>query len=365
MNKGHHVFFYAMGILLVFVVLPISGLADSWKFGIIADTQWRPVTQENQGTAIHIIDAVNTKMIRHGVEVVIHVGDLVDTSSLEAFEFCAARFKTLEEAGILFRPVRGNHDAQKPEHSIDFRKAFPNLPKNSPDLPGVSGLTYSFVHKGVKFIHVDPFSMDDGKSNSVRYRIADYLPWIEKELEADDYRHAFIVRHYGLINQKDGRTTPEYTRASEKAENRFFEIMQNTGVRYLFAGHCHLYSRSTITSPNGMFRVGQIICGCNAHKFYEPGPPFTDRQYTHALETGRVSCIIVTVDGDTVAFEYFSTEPFGNAPANPAWELRERFGYSLNGTRFSEQYVNLNPLLRTVPPARSVRQPEPAAHVIP
>ena len=40
------------------------------------------------------------------------------------------------------------------------------------------------------------------------------------------------------------------------------------------------------------------------------------------------------MDGPRLTGRYYATPPFGDAPANPRWELRETFGYSLNGREF-------------------------------
>src|SRR5574341_1973061 len=60
-----------------------SGTA--WKFGVMADTQWRTGLNaggEPASCAVSIINALNRQFIQHGVRFVIQVGDLVDKESV-------------------------------------------------------------------------------------------------------------------------------------------------------------------------------------------------------------------------------------------------------------------------------------------
>jgi hypothetical protein len=87
----------------------------------MADTQWRRnLDGKNPGTvAVGIIDALNAEFVRHGVRLVIQVGDLVDVecdapngnASRRTMPFRAAAAERLYEAGIGFFPLRGNHEA--------------------------------------------------------------------------------------------------------------------------------------------------------------------------------------------------------------------------------------------------------------
>lgn len=341
---------WCLVVVLVLATSPTS-LADPWKFGVIADTQWGPVDDNNKGVAVHIIDAVTDEMIRHGVEVVVQLGDLVEAASQDSFDLCASQFAKIRDAGIKFRPVRGNHDSgRKAENAVLFRKAFSFLPEvttSSPDLPGIEGLTGTLVHKDAKFIFLDPYPVEIGGA-AVGYSTSDYLAWIEKELQSKDHRHAFVLRHAGLIAQKAGRAS-KLTSAEAKTENEFIRIMSQNGVRYFLSGHDHLYSRATILSPDGKSSVEQLICGSDSHKFYVPGPMVTSRQTTHSLELDRVGYILVTVDSDKVTFSYYSTKRFGKNPTKPVWELRECFGYTLGegGKYFEEHYADLSPKLDT------------------
>lgn len=346
--------FIFASIISTFVLTGTAIGADSWKFGVIPDTQWGPFTEENQGVGIHIIDAVVDEMIKQDVDLVIHVGDLTDKASEAAFAKAAEHFKPLADAGIKFYPIRGNHDSSNDESAEQFAKAFPNLPGtpgaegSSPDLPGMAGLTYAFTHKDVKFVMLDIFRVKDG-DRIVDYKPGDFQSWIDAELQADDHRHTFVVSHKNLIgqNHKDNLfTSSDNINRYPDMQNAFFKSLQNHGVRYYLSGHDHLYYRARIKSPDREAEVMQIICGSCANKFYSPKAPYSLRDIPLAQETRRNGFMIFTVEDDKVTGEYYSTPPFGQEPARPKWELRERFGYSLDGSTFEEQKIDMNNFYR-------------------
>lgn len=336
-------------VLFAFAVMPVS--AETWKFGVVPDTQWKPYDNENNGVAVHIIDAVVKEMIRQKVELVVHVGDLTDNATQQGFDTAAARFRPLSDKGIKFYPVRGNHDIRGGLDSVDqYARAFPDRPGlpgregTSPDLPGIAGLTYAFVHKNVKFLLLDIFPVRDGSPEGKDYKPGDFQPWIDAELEAKDHRHAFVVSHKNLIgqNHKDNIFTKTKTHNKyAEMQNAFFRSLAKNGVRLYLSGHDHMYYRARIKSPDRESEVMQLICGSCCHKFYEPQEPFSLRDIPLAQELKRVGFLVFTVEDDRISAEYYSTAPFGEKPFEPRWELRERFGYTLDGKSFEEQNVGM------------------------
>jgi 3',5'-cyclic AMP phosphodiesterase CpdA len=157
---------FVQSIILVFALGARIALAAPWSFGVISDTQWSPANAENNSVAIHIIDAINQQLIQAKVDLVLQVGDLTDKGTAAGLNTRAAHNKALAAAGIPFYPLRGNHEG-KLEAAAWFSKAFPNLPGtpgnggSSPALAGAAGRTYSFVHKGVKFILLDEFTLTE------------------------------------------------------------------------------------------------------------------------------------------------------------------------------------------------------------
>ncbi|MDR0522302.1 MAG: metallophosphoesterase [Planctomycetaceae bacterium] len=325
-----------------------------WSFAVYPDTQWKTnMEAPYHGTAIHIIDAMNTEVIRQKVDFVLEVGDLVQEPSPDAFRTRAKHNAALRQAGIGFYPVRGNHDGRVAQDTYDFRKAFPELPGNpgrggnSPALPNAAGLTYSYTHKGGKFILLDTFPIaDDGSETGRAYTIRDYLPWMESELSKNDYRFAMVFAHKNLLGQNHKDNVFNDTKTDQDApvevQDAFFALLQKYKVRYYLCGHDHMYHRSNVKSPNGHAEVCQIICGSAAHKFYTPQAPFLSRETPIAQELNRVGFLIIRVKPNRLVFEYYSTEPFGTQPAEPIWELRDLFGRTFDGREFE----NPNPKLR-------------------
>jgi len=311
-----------------------------WRFGVVPDTQWFPANMPpSYGTAIHVIDAINQEMIRQKVDFVIQVGDLADKSSAIAFQTRAAHNQSLKDAGIRFYPVRGNHDSADLEAVGQFKAAFPNLPGNegcegsSPNLPGAQGMTYSFTHKGGKFVLLDTFPVFDDKTEKGKvYTVRDFLPWINEQLEEKDHRFAMVFAHKNLLgqNHKDTVFGGVDQDSPQDVQNAFYASLQKNNVKYFMSGHDHVYNRSNIKSPDGESEVGQIICGSASHKFYTPKPPFMDREEILVQELNRVGFLIVHVNRQGIKVEYFSTEPFGQEPFSSQWEVRDTFGYEFD-----------------------------------
>ena len=313
------------------LILPLTSapFAAEWSFGVIPDTQWAvKMDAPFHGTAIYVIDAINAEMIRHKVDFVIQVGDLVETASVDAFQTRAARNKSLADAGIKFYPVRGNHDAGNMELVDEFLKIFSDRPVgSSPNLPSAAGMTYAFAHKGGKFICLDTFPLvNDNSESGKAYTVGDYLPWMESELKNDDHRFALVFAHKNIQGQNHQDNLFGNNHDSEPdMQNDFIGCLQRNGVRYFLSGHDHMYHRSQIKSPDGLSEIGQIICGSAAHKFYDPVLPLSERDSPIAQELNRIGFFIVHVREDSIRFEYYSTEPFGAEPEMPTWELRDSF----------------------------------------
>jgi len=322
------------------VVSDITLEDGEWSFGVIPDTQWNSQNAPFYGTAVHVIDAINQEMIRHKVDFVIQVGDLVDRSSEISFQSRAASNQSLDKAGIKYYPVRGNHDSPHLEAARQFKAVFPNLPGNdgcggsSPALPGAQGLTYSFTHKGGKFVLLDTFTnFDDGSQNGKACSIGEMQPWITGQLQAKDHHFAMVFSHKPLLGQRhkdnifsDGSDQD----APQDVQNAFYASLFDNGVKYYMSGHDHLYHRSAIKSPDGKSQVQQMICGSASHKFYTPRKPFMNRETSLAKELNRIGFLIFRVSEQGVKGEYISAKPFGKAPFSPKWEVRDTFGYQFD-----------------------------------
>jgi 3',5'-cyclic AMP phosphodiesterase CpdA len=328
---------FLVAIAAIFFAAKVSLAA--WSFGVISDTQWQPVTPENHSVAIHVVDAVNRQFVEAKVDLVLQVGDLTDDGTREALETRAAHNRVLAAAGIAFYPLRGNHE-ETLAAATDFSRAFPALPGtpgnggSSPNLPGAAGHTYSFTHKGVKFLLLDQFTLATGSATGRAYSMAEQQPWIDRELAAKDHQHAFVLAHKPLVGKHHKDNLFGWSDDRPDVQNAFFAGLSKNGVRYYICGHDHLHFRSLIASLDGRFTLQQIIGASDSYKFYKPKKPDSPRERSLAKELERIGYYVYTIDGPRVIARYYSAAPFGKEPADPKWEWRETFGYSLNGKEF-------------------------------
>ena len=251
-------------VLTVSVVASCGALASAqtWKFGVISDTQWTIANDgKNPGTAAaDIIQQVNKRFINHNVKFVVAVGDMVDQGSLTNDYTRALYAQELYNANIGFFPLRGNHEAAEGtpaymKSSQDLRCAYPqivpgpmagwqnNTPQSIfdtvypplaslPDPPAAKpspaflfpagqfftssnllttcsggGDPGQYISYAFRYINATLVMLDEFKSPNYYYS---YLPeqqlWIDQELSLRPANtHAFVFNHKNLLggNHKD------------------------------------------------------------------------------------------------------------------------------------------------------------------
>jgi hypothetical protein len=226
--------------LLAIATGPASALSQSWKFGVMSDTQWigNDDGKNPNSVAVGIINQINQEFIRSGVRFVVQVGDLTNNGSKLALDTRATFAQALYNAGIGFFPLRGNHDASQAA-ALEFQRVFPQTrdgrnnatpadalvttddygppPSNtgslfaigagfsSPTMPtGLAGLTYSFTYNDTRFVLLDQFTRTDGtgsgSANVNNNNIAEQQPWISSVLaDKPASGHVFVFSHKDLI----------------------------------------------------------------------------------------------------------------------------------------------------------------------
>jgi hypothetical protein len=384
-------------IALVFMLLlSASAFAQSWKFAVMSDTQWpnSPDTKNPNSVAVNVINHLNQEFIRHGVKLVVAVGDVTDNGSTLALDTRATFAQTLYDAGIGFYPVRGNHESSA-TGATEFKRIFPqtqtgtnnltpanalvttayygippavsSLPFtmgsgfNSPAAidPNYAGLSYSFDYDNARFVLLDQFSIPNVACNLIENQ----QPWITSTLaNRTPGTHAFVFAHKGLIteNHADILFGPNCNGSSSKsnpavkpdAQNEFIRSLHENGVRYYMGGHDHMHNRAIVTSPDGASTVQNIIAASDSYKFYIPQNPSNDDRYNVpafgferelpiAQELFTIGYYIVTVDGPRVTVDFYSSPNGCNGDCDETNDIipytftkRESFGYSLNGKEF-------------------------------
>lgn len=353
------------------LLTPVRALASTaaWKFGVMADTQWR--TGSNAGgepasCAVSIINALNQQFIHHNVRFAIQVGDLVDKEDVSGARTMPTRLaatQALYNSGIGFFPLRGNHEASQTA-ALEMPTLFPQMlgagdylygagnfasPVLAPttgDPTGaerLKGLSYSFDYENVRCVMIDQFTRKDG-SGSTNNNAVDQVSWVDSVLSsraADS--HAFVFSHKNLIgqNHKDVLFGGDLT-ANASARDTFITSMQNNGARFQIGGHDHMHHRSLVKTSSGAASVGQLICSSNSYKFYIPRSGDDGREIPLQQELFSIGYYIFTVDGPRVTVDFYSSShgsEYGDAdlitpPGAFSFHLRESFGYSLNGKQF-------------------------------
>jgi hypothetical protein len=377
--------------------------AGPWKFGLMSDTQWTvpddPANKNPNGVAVSIIKQINQQFINHGVKFVIQVGDLTENGNDADIAVRASAAQELYDAGIGFFPMRGNHETYaNPANNYgitQFRISFPQTQNgtftksnsktftlgsnfNGPILAGsypddLKGMSYSFDYgtagNNVRFVIIDdwatPNKRVDAAGYAYGYSIADQQPWIDGRLDRNTRgtQHALVFSHQNLMgeNHQDSLFNG-YTNANPGMQNAFFASLQLNGAKYYISGHDHIHQRSIIASPNGVFKVQELICASNSSKFYTPRALdnanwFGQKRAETSLSQERytVGYYIFTIDGPLVTVEYFVDDhgnwasdncyPNGATPQScttagdhitPTFNFvkKETWGYSLNGHEF-------------------------------
>jgi Calcineurin-like phosphoesterase len=328
------------------IALVSASSAQSWKFGVMADTQWgMPDDGKNPSScAVDIVKVLNKQFIGKKVKFVIEVGDLVDKigdkktgttaeSIANAEDVRAAFAQELYSAGIGFFPVRGNHDSHRLS-GAEFKRIYPQtqngtmnatpanvfsvpnpdaatqpFPKqegspftmgtnfSTPD-PKVtknldwSGLTYSFDYNNARFVLVDQFAPLNAKEGErPDLTLEQQVPWISETLAGKPAGgHAFVFGHKGIISENHVDTLFGNDPTEEAlSQNAFITAMYKNGVRYYIQGHDHMHNRALVSVTTGTPtdgvspRVENIISSSDSDKFYRPNVPSNDEKYNVAV----------------------------------------------------------------------------------
>jgi hypothetical protein len=234
-----------------------SSTQKTWSFGVISDTQWTIADDGyNPNTiAANIIKQIDQQFIMAGVDLVVAVGDTVNTGSQVNIDTRALYAQDLYNAGIGFYPLRGNHevddDPSYTNSGLEMRYAFPQIGtgvnNNTPadittaliptaDLsnnpPAAkkgrtftvgtnfseptavnyhnNSVSYSFRYNNATFVLLDQFNV---KGEYLPSTIADQQPWIDSVLKnRPKNTQAFVFAHKNILggNHKDNMFGANY-----------------------------------------------------------------------------------------------------------------------------------------------------------
>jgi hypothetical protein len=377
-----------VGAVALLLMLARPAFAESWKFGVMSDTQWpnSPDGKNPNSVAVNVINHLNQEFIRHGVKLVVAVGDVTDNGSVLALDTRATFAQALYDAGIGFYPLRGNHESSKTS-AVEFQRLFPQnvdgLNNRTPadaftatsvygtpaavttpqftagsnfvSLSGFEGLTYAFDYGNARFVLYDQFTPPSGASHSIMTNAdADFIAAQVAARPAGG--HAFLFGHKGFITENHADTLFGSNPSSNPAlQNTLMASLAGAGVRYHMGGHDHMHNRAIVVSPDGASAIQNIITASDSYKFYIPQNPSNDARYDVpangitngpretelAQELFMVGYYIVTVDGPRVTVDYWASPNGCNGDCDETNDVipytftkRETFGYSLNGKEF-------------------------------
>jgi hypothetical protein len=351
-------------VLLLGLAPSAISLGQSWKFGVMADTQWSRDDGRNPGScAVDMVKAINKEFIAHKVDFVIEVGDLVDKtgntpeSTADSEDIRAAFAQELYNNGIGFFPVRGNHDSH-PLAAAEFLRIYPQTrngtmnatPTNvfsasnpdvavqpfpapagklftlgtdfsSPD-PNTTngldwkGLSYAFTHKNARFVLLDQFAPANRDPKEKQQLTIDLQQaWIDTTLaDKPTGGHAFVFGHKGLISEQHVDTLFGKDPAQNAAaQDAFINTLYKSGVRYYIQGHDHMHNRALVSVTTGTPtdgtspKVENLISASDSHKFYTPNVPANDDKYD-APAFGHKREAEISQDLHKVGFYIFAIE---------------------------------------------------------
>ncbi|MGA3081974.1 MAG: metallophosphoesterase family protein [Terracidiphilus sp.] len=346
----------------------------------MADTQWTsPDDGKNPyNCSIEIIRQVNEQFISHGVQFVVHVGDLCEWGGTEVGESIRAAFaQTLFNNKIGFFPLRGNHDdgaAVAAEFQLNYPQCANGVQNNTPSAvlhilnpdeasqptPAVAGstftvgsnfsspdpwgtgdlkgLSYSFDVNGSRFILLDQFTPPDSNANyNLWTTIAAQQSWITQQLTSRPAGgHAFVFGHFPLITEYNvGVLLGSDPSQNQAATDAFIESLAENGVHIYACGHDHMHDRTLVYTTDGRSAsVMQVISQSDSSFFYKPLRPSLDqtynvqkygvaRQVPIQQELCKVGYYLVTIDGSSATVEYWA------ANVSTAWN-QANYEYEIN-----------------------------------
>lgn len=197
-------------------------------------------------------------------------------------------------------PAVGNHEVETPEDMDWLRRYGQNLiaPDGGPVRPGPSGCpttTYSFDYENAHFVVLNVYCDAQG-DRATDGDIPDHLyEWLAADLAATDKPHIFVFGHEPAYPQPDaltGRTRhmEDSLNAHPANRDRFWNLLQEWGVRAYICGHTHNYSAIQVDG------VWQLDAG-HARGLGDTGAPST--------------FILVHVRGALVTFETYRDDMEG------------------------------------------------------
>jgi len=252
-------------VLLVSIVGNLAG-AETFRFTVYCDH--RPVQPENIPRWEWLLDEMSRNIIDEGV---FHImpGDF------EPPRYTDASLKLQFGEDVVWYPVVGNHEFDKPAYIQWIRNAYFSLPHVVNQGPaGCETTTYSWDYGNAHFVALNQYY--DGVSDTVKGGdIVDELYyWLEADLEANTKPVIFVFGHEPAY--------PEYRHVSDSLNkypahrDRFWKLLNDEKVMAYFCGHTHHYYAKQVDGDWATFTWQVDVGNAGNPTSTEPWQTFID-----------------------------------------------------------------------------------------
>ena len=223
--------------------------------------------------------------------------------------------------GIPLYIVRGNHEDGPGQTNAPLLDAYlatvaSGMPLNGP--PGEEKLTYSFTHKGAKFVLNDNYIAHNGLKETVNQS------WVSGQLEQDTRPFMFVFGHspaYAVVNDTEEDSYAIDVHPLQR--DIFWKSMVDNHVSAYFSGHAHLYVRA---ESSGLTQIVSGNAGAHAIPFdpanVDPALSLEYPEKTIVKNDQRVGYLVITVHENTGTFD--GVEKQLN-PVTRGWETADTF----------------------------------------
>ena len=304
--------------LFIIFLLQIAWAEEPWKIAIIGDTHDAPPRMEgSEGVAVNFIKTLYGEILKHQVDMVIQVGDMADVQGSAPVKGLAKRKelnKMLEEKGIPFYALRGNHEAI-PGRAVQFRELFMPTRKQ-----GAKGLATRKLNYGIRHKNASLYFMDIDLTPA---QLVDFSAWIKRNRSKANSvpRHCLVFTHRTLQTPMQFREClwGRYNDSAAEQQNIFYRNLREAGVRFVVTGHLHAHDLYTITSPDRKHRLTSLICAPAGNKVL-PLPlllPTKSRVKTLQYRSGITAYYILTIHPDSMTLDTYAAPNNGTTDKGP------------------------------------------------
>ncbi|MHB8162873.1 MAG: metallophosphoesterase family protein [Methanoregula sp.] len=316
------------------VVPTTSTGSGDWKFVVFADSP-DPAGNTTAGVSPALIPIAKA-IAAEKPDLTLYLGDMVNGWMLTKaspiagnypgqfknwMEYVAPIHNYTDGTGIPIYVLRGNHEDGPNQTIAPLLDAYlatvaVGMPANGP--PGEDKLTYSFTHKGAKFLMNDNYIAHNGQKETVNQS------WVNEQLTQDTRPFMFVLGHspaYAVAN--DAEEDDYAIDVHPPQRDIFWKSMVDNNVSAYFSGHSHLYARGESLG------IQQVVSGnAGAHAItFDPAEvdPALTLEYpkTNITKTDqRVGYVVITVHEGTGMID--GVEKQLN-PVTGSWETGDTF----------------------------------------